>query len=129
MKKLVFVFALLSGISYAATAQNTAPQQQQTSEDRQRGMAEHQARTFQKLYNLSDDQYKGIYDVCLGQAKKMDEMRSTGKQPTPQQFDALNVEMDAGFKKVMNADQYAKFESTRRRPSPAPTPAAQPAKK
>lgn len=119
MKKLVFVLALLSGTIYSATAQTAAaPAPQAPSGDRQTAMAQHQASTFRRLYNLTDEQYKGVYEACLDQAKKIDEIRATGKQPTPQQSEAMNADLDARFKKVMNADQYSKFESTRRRPVP-----------
>ena len=148
MKKLIVACAIMSCASLTSMAQNAAPNPPQkpagtpgapamaNPEQRENAMAEHEAKTYEKLYALNAEQYKGVYQASLEMAKKMDALRASGKQPKREDFEAMMSEKDAKFKKVMTPEQYAKYESTRRRPNPpsqpgapmAPTPAQAPLK-
>ncbi len=92
-------------------------------------MAENQAKAFERQYGLTAEQYKGVYAACIKFTTKMDAARVAGKQMSPQEFDAAIGERDVDFKKVMNAQQYAKYEATRTRPVPQPGQPSAPAKK
>ncbi|MBC7554763.1 MAG: hypothetical protein H7257_12375 [Taibaiella sp.] len=135
MKKIIITCAVLAITAAGAFAQNsrqaittpgqpqpvtplTRPQSDVTPEQRVQQFAENQARAFERQYSMTPEQYKKMYAACLEFTNKMESQRTTGKQPTQQEFEAIMAEKDAKFKKIMTTDQFAKYESTRRRPVP-----------
>lgn len=137
MKKIIATCALITCATIGAFAQNakmvstapapqgplsplSRPQVTTTQEQRSQQMAENQARAFERQYGLTPEQYKGVYAACMEFTTKMDASRTSNTQMTQQDFETLMSEKDAKFKKVMNAQQYAKYESTRTRPVPQP---------
>ena len=136
MKKLIVTCAVVVYASVGALAQTTnkavttpaqapvtpltRPQNNMTPEQRAQQFAENQAKSFERQYGLNATQYKDVYAACLEFANKMETQRTSGKQPTNQGFEAMMAEKDAKFKQAMTAEQYAKYESTRRRPVPQP---------
>ncbi len=134
MKKLILTCALLSCASMAAMAQGAkqAPMNPASqpgapvpppppggpngSEQRQTMMATNQAKFLEKQYGLNADQYKGTFAACLDFVKAMDAQRMSGKPPTPTDMQKLDAEKDAKLKKVMTAEQFTKYSSSKMRP-------------
>jgi hypothetical protein len=141
MKKLLITSALLGFASLVSYGQATAPAQ--TTTTMQAGaqaapprqmptpeqMAERRAKGEEKQLGLSPEQYKSVYEADLEAAKKMVELRSSGKAQ-PADFQAINAAKEEKLSKILTADQMTKFKamSNRQRPMPpAGAPGAAPA--
>ena len=140
MKKIVVTCALLSFATlsvFAQTTKNTPvpapntsgapgfgptsrPSDGLTPEQRKIAFVENQARAFERQYGLTEKQYKGIYSACLDYITEQYALEDKKSQLTNEDYDKLMAKKDAKFKKIMNAAQYAKYESTRTRPVPQP---------
>ena len=139
MKKLILAGAILAVASTSAFAQAAKPSAAQPSpvakqadqptqisqEQRQQKSAENQAKTFEKQYGLSADQYKGVYAACLEFVKNIESSRKSGKQMTREGFMELLAARDAKFKTVMTKEQYAKYEAATAKNMPQAAPAKQ----
>ncbi len=133
MKKLILTLALVSAASLTALAQENVPTPvpapqggpghppaMANAEERQKQMAETQAKFMDKQYDLTPAQHKAVSAACLEFIKGMDEQRLTGKPLTPVEFQKLEAAKDAKLKTILNKDQYAKYELNHKRPSPNP---------
>ena len=139
MKKLILTSVILAFASISVFAQNakqsgttvsakpdnnmTAAQSAQMSpEMRKQKAVENQAKSFEKQYNLTADQYKGVYAACNDFVTNIETARKSGKQLTGDDFKRLLSQRDAQLKKVMSAEQFAKYEATLPKSAPQAAP-------
>lgn len=127
MKKFIFTaalaFASVSLFAQAAKTKPTTAAEQSAAAARQGVMAERQAKTYQQQYQLSNTQYKGVYDACLEFAKKVDAPRAEGRQITPQEFEAALNAKNEKFKAAMTPEQYKAYDATLSHTATQPVPA------
>ena len=126
MKKFVFTFAILAAGSVFSFAQSakTASQSQASATNANNvspeKMAEGRAKGYAKFLKLNDIQYKAVYEAELDFWKQDQTGRANGGQIGTGQAAQMEMAKDMKFKNTLTAEQYAKYESTKTKASPAP---------
>ncbi len=113
MKKII-----LSAIAMAMTMSMMAQGMGMRREFKPEEMATRQATEVKTTCNLSDEQYKAVYDLCLKNANRMkavtDSIRAAGGD-FRQSFDReamrkRNEEQNAALKAILTEEQFAAYE-------------------
>lgn len=116
MKKITLTCAMILAVSAGVFAQN-APTPAQ--------LAEMKAKNMKQEYYMSDAQYK--QSLAIETDFFTQTMHSDGTRPAPDQMKVINEQRDAKYKKLLPADQYAKYEAVKKRTAPHNAGIAQPA--
>lgn len=141
MKKLIITCALLTCGTLVSFAQSAQPVQTSTSMQAKAGgpvnaqrpappqvsneqRAERRAKSEEKQLGLSAEQYKSVYAADLEMVKKIEELRTSGKQPDRSEFEAVNKAREEKFSKILTPEQMEKYRAMNNHQHPAPTTAA-----
>lgn len=116
------IFLATVALIFAASMFAQAPQRGERREFKPEEMATRITDGLKKELNLDDKQYKSVYELYLKRGEQMQEQRA--KREPGQQVDreAMREEMkkqqetmDANLKKILTAEQYAKYEEMQKR--------------
>ena len=141
MKKLIITCFLVSSASLVSFAQNseqatTAPKTATTATaapapvrkmPSPEQIAERRAKSEEKQYQLSADQYKGVYQAELEYMQHVQQVHNSGGKLDQAQLTQMNTTKDEKFKKIMTPEQYTKYNASKPKPAtaaPARTSAA-----
>lgn len=116
------IFSATVALIFAASMFAQAPQRGERREFKPEEMATRITDGLKKELNLDEKQYKSVYELYLKRGEQMQEQRA--KREPGQQVDreAMREEMkkqqetmDANLKKILTAEQYAKYEEMQKR--------------
>lgn len=133
MKKFIITCTLIASVatvSFGQGVQTTAARPQSTAQNaamRQAPtpatIAERRAKTAQRQYGLNDQQYASIYQLESNYATQEANMKANGGKPSDGQVMQNNMGRDQGYKAVLTADQYTKYQAMQARMSSTAAPA------
>ncbi len=108
MKKIVLMLALVTGIGYAATAQEAQKTRTKVTPEQR---AERQAERMKEALQLTEDQKKAIYELNLQSANKMKAYKKDQRDANKDQFKKMRDEREAKMKSILTPEQYEKHQA------------------
>lgn len=116
MKKIIIAVLILTGsstVSFAQSAKNNQAQSLQSSDTKQIGVemtAKTETDRMAKALTLSADQKTQIHSINVRVARNLEMVKQAGPSASPERTTHLMKAKDAEYKKILTADQYAKYE-------------------
>ena len=108
MKKIVLMLALVTGIGYAATAQEAQKTRTKVTPEQR---AERQAERMKEALQLTEDQKKAIYELNLQSANKIKAYKKDQRDANKDQFKKMRDEREAKMKSILTPEQYEKHQA------------------
>lgn len=102
MKKILCAFSLLALLQFSATAQDN------TKTPNARRAAQMKTEQMAKQLKLNDEQKKAVLEINMRKATM--ETKKDGQNPTEQQEDAVNKQLETRLRNVLTADQYKQYQ-------------------